>query len=902
MNDSVLLPSRKEESEQGRALNAHSSETGAARSQAPPLALQTLPAMLGNRWAQRVLAPLVIQPKLTIGAPDDVYEKEADEVAEQVMSAQTSLAAAGASGSDDDHNDPHSLAGQAACQRSAQRSMLRRIPIRTLQQNLGNRALARFLQQTLSAPAVPELSRKCACGGDTKDECAECRKKRLDLHRSSASTDDVGLEAPPIVEDVLATPGQPLAQSARRTLEPGFGHEFSGVRVHDDSRAAESASAVDALAYTEGNHIVFGAGQYAPDTQGGNRLLAHELTHTIQQTGGTPTSIQHFSWDDVTGPVSDVGQAVEQGAEAVGSAVTSGAEAASEAVSSGASAIGQAVASGAQAVAEGAQAAGQAALQRRAAGGEAGSEAPPVVEEVLAMPGQPLAESARRTLEPSFGYDFSDVRVHDDARAAESASSVSALAYTAGNHIVFNSGQYAPGTTAANPLLAHELTHTIRQRGGAVLGSNMARLPQTEGNQVQRDSDSPDQTDGPTGSSANQPAVPAPASPDQTPDDLEPVSLEPLTVKAESQGPTVEGGCDGLSLHGQTTPTFKRNSTVEHQRTSRGQGCGCASGVQCIHVTGTRVTNYSVSVAISMPSVPGGLTPCERGKVQDFLNNVLRPHELDHKARFETYNGQTRNPLDITGCGQADLNSQIGAIQDAENTPRQAAAQALSDAIDPFVRTIDCSDCQQRSTAPSSGQGAGPETPIATKRVTSCCDVDPEAPSIVEEVLGTPGQPLAQSARRTLEPSFGHDFSQVRVHDDSKAAESAASVSALAYTVGNHIVFNSGQYAPGTTSGNRLLAHELTHTIQQTGEVSKDAASTVQRDLLDSIGNAAGAAWNDVSQAAGNVAGAVSSAVDDAASTVASTVSDAAAAVSSTVSSAAGAVSSPECLRNRLPG
>ena len=94
------------------------------------------------------------------------------------------------------------------------------------------------------------------------------------------------MEAPPIVEDVLATPGQPLAQSARRTLEPGLGHDFSGVRVHDDSRAAESASAVNALAYTVGNHIVFGVGQYAPGTKDGNRLLAHELTHVVQQGGG----------------------------------------------------------------------------------------------------------------------------------------------------------------------------------------------------------------------------------------------------------------------------------------------------------------------------------------------------------------------------------------------------------------------------------------------------------------------------------------------------------------------------------------------------------------------------------------------------------------------------------------
>lgn len=66
-------------------------------------------------------------------------------------------------------------------------------------------------------------------------------------------------------------------------MEPHFGHDFSGVRVHTDAAAAESARAVNALAYTVGQHIVFDAGKYAPETGAGRRLLAHELTHAVQQ-------------------------------------------------------------------------------------------------------------------------------------------------------------------------------------------------------------------------------------------------------------------------------------------------------------------------------------------------------------------------------------------------------------------------------------------------------------------------------------------------------------------------------------------------------------------------------------------------------------------------------------------
>lgn len=131
---------------------------------------------------------------------------------------------------------------------------------------------------------APALQRACACGQHThgEGECAECKKKREGtLQRSAlASGPDV---APPIVHDVLRSPGQPLDQATRTALEPRFGHDFSQVRVHTSEQAAESARAVNALAYTVGQHIVFSAGQYAPTTPGGQRLLAHELTHTVQQ-------------------------------------------------------------------------------------------------------------------------------------------------------------------------------------------------------------------------------------------------------------------------------------------------------------------------------------------------------------------------------------------------------------------------------------------------------------------------------------------------------------------------------------------------------------------------------------------------------------------------------------------
>lgn len=104
----------------------------------------------------------------------------------------------------------------------------------------------------------------------------------------------------------------------------------------------------------------------------------------------------------------------------------------------------------------------------------------------------------------------------------------------------------------------------------------------------------------------------------------------------------------------------------------------------------------------------------------------------------------------------------------------------------------------------------------------NCAPVN-EVPSIVHEVLRSPGQPLDPANRAFMEPRFGHDFGKVRVHTDTKAAESARALNARAYATGENLVFGSGQYTPGTTAGQRLLAHELAHVVQQSGQAGLEA-------------------------------------------------------------------------------
>jgi hypothetical protein len=94
----------------------------------------------------------------------------------------------------------------------------------------------------------------------------------------------------PVVSEVLSAPGRPLDAATRGFMEPRFGHDFSQVRVHTDAQAADAARAVNALAYTVDRDIVFGKGQYSPQTIDGQKLLAHELTHVVQQAQTNPSA------------------------------------------------------------------------------------------------------------------------------------------------------------------------------------------------------------------------------------------------------------------------------------------------------------------------------------------------------------------------------------------------------------------------------------------------------------------------------------------------------------------------------------------------------------------------------------------------------------------------------------
>lgn len=179
----------------------------------------------GHAWQALALGPAGVQAKLAVSRPESPDERAADQAADRVMSME---------------------------------------------------APAPVPSPGFGSDVVESVRRKCA----------ECEEEEEGSLQRSAETGRAVESAPRIVHETLGSPGAPLDGATREFMESRFGRGFGDVRVHTDGRAAESARAVNALAYTVGRDIVFRESQYAPATGAGRRLLAHELAHVTQQESG----------------------------------------------------------------------------------------------------------------------------------------------------------------------------------------------------------------------------------------------------------------------------------------------------------------------------------------------------------------------------------------------------------------------------------------------------------------------------------------------------------------------------------------------------------------------------------------------------------------------------------------
>jgi hypothetical protein len=170
----------------------------------------------------------------------------------------------------------------------------------------------------LHTPAAGELDAKIKENEEEVEEDPALQRKKANVSASGTGGDSAAA-----VRGALDSGGSPLDPGTRAFFEPRFGHDLSRVRIHTDRRAAESAHAVGALAYTVGPHIAFAAGQYDRESVGGRFLLAHELAHTIQSGGQGPSGAPPFALNPT--PAHD--QAAEQEASQSAVAVLSGGKA-----------------------------------------------------------------------------------------------------------------------------------------------------------------------------------------------------------------------------------------------------------------------------------------------------------------------------------------------------------------------------------------------------------------------------------------------------------------------------------------------------------------------------------------------------------------------------------------------
>ena len=192
----------------------------------------------GNQIMQHLLRTAAVQPKLTVNVPNDAFEREADRVADQVMRMPDPLGA----------NPTRIQRSCANCRKGLEQSRIQRL-------------------------------------------CSKCEEE---LHRKPSEP----LSSPEIPSSVqaqingLRSGGEPLPETVRTFFEPRFGRDFGDVRIHSGPSAARAAQSISARAYTLGRDMVFGSGQYQPDSIEGKRLLAHELTHVVQQGAAGSTRLQ----------------------------------------------------------------------------------------------------------------------------------------------------------------------------------------------------------------------------------------------------------------------------------------------------------------------------------------------------------------------------------------------------------------------------------------------------------------------------------------------------------------------------------------------------------------------------------------------------------------------------------
>jgi hypothetical protein len=424
-----------------------------------------------------------VQAKLEINAPGDQYEQEADAMAESVMRMQAP----------------------------------------------GNAGTGWSRREVRLSSSWPTYSGS-PIAGSIRRKCAECEKEEEEDKKEGKAMRKAegggGFEASPALSSQLDHSrggGTPLPDGTRNFMEHAFSKDFSDVRVHTDGGAAEMSKGIRAKAFTYGRDIYFNTGQFTPGGTEGRRLLAHELTHVLQQQNGTirraearPKESGKVIVDDESSPAQGqmrktpfLAHLKEEVCRTVNDALRgtrytsencpylrsifsrhqhSPAASLEDIIRRYEPSARQArnaeelirliqnrVFSAASRWAKTGDLSGiprgetpsvsepaPSVMRKGMQGGVGASPDPQTVMHGLGE-GNSMDSRTRGQMEMAFGTSFSNVAIHTDSRAADLASGMNARAFTVGNHIAFASGEHRPGTLIGDALMAHELAHVLQQ-------------------------------------------------------------------------------------------------------------------------------------------------------------------------------------------------------------------------------------------------------------------------------------------------------------------------------------------------------------------------------------------------------------------------------------------------------
>ncbi|MGO9437371.1 MAG: DUF4157 domain-containing protein [Terracidiphilus sp.] len=448
-------------------------------------------------------------------------------------------------------------------------------------------------------------------------------------------------------------------------------------------------------------------------------------------------------------------------------------------------------------------------LQRHAEPSASPTIVPPIVDDVLRSPGQPLDADTRAFMEPRFRHDFSHVRVHSNERAAESTQAVNALAYTVGSNIVFGAGRYSPASRSGRRLLAHELTHVVQQQNERISSPQYRLEVGPSEDRFERQADQvADRIAG--GMEASQ----------EGGSNLPPTHVAPFLQRAAATASAAPVASDPKATPGPERTT--QPLLVEDD----------ARGAQPGQMRkGDFLDKLQVSVCATADEVLSSVGRSAQGC--PYIERWIAHFRMESSQHVER--AILKYAPESAGARKAEDYIPFVAARVRRGVARWARTGEITEVPDELKRQLMGADLLAAVDRPPSGIGGAHGGAVSTaaggvKNVSSASGGvlakergggvrDAGDPQELPAQLGS-GHSLDGGVKSRMETALGGDFSHVRVHTDSSAAELSTRLNARAFTIGRDVAFGAGEYRPGTLIGDALIAHELAHVVQQGGRTS----------------------------------------------------------------------------------